>query len=59
MVIQYLRHLYVGYGTTTTRSILDHLYVMYAKISSADLQDNDARLRAPYDANLPIKALID
>ena len=42
--IRSLRHHYVGYGTTTTSAILDHLYVTYAKISSADLQYNNARL---------------
>ena len=59
MFIWSLCYRYVGYVTTTTRTILDHLYVMYVKISSADLQDNDAQLRAPYDANLPIEALVD
>ena len=44
IIIRSLRHRYVGYGTTTTRSILDHLYVTYVKISLSDLQDNDARL---------------
>ena len=42
MFIRSLRHHNVGYDTTTTRSILDHLYAKYATISSADLQDNDA-----------------
>ena len=59
MFIRSLRHRYMGYGTTTTRTILDHLYATYTKISSADLQDNDTRLRALYDANLPIEALIN
>ena len=40
--IRSLRHHYAGYGTTTTHSILDHIYATYAKISSANLQDNDA-----------------
>ena len=44
MFTRSLRHHYVGYGTTTTSAILDHLYVTYAKISSADLQYNNARL---------------
>ena len=57
--IRYLRHRYVGYGTTTTHSMLDHLYATYAKISSADLQDNATQLRVLYDDNLPIEALID
>ena len=32
MFIWSLRHRYVGYGTTNTRTILDHLYVTYANI---------------------------
>ena len=44
MFIRPLRHLYVGYGTTTTHTILDHLYATYANISSTDLQDNDSKL---------------
>ena len=57
--IRSLRHRYVGYCTTTTRKILDHLYATYTNISSPDLQDNDAKLRGPYDSNLPIEAIID
>ena len=59
MFIQSLCHRYVEYSTTTTRTILDHMYATYANISSSDLQDNDAKLRAPYDAKFPIEALID
>ena len=36
MFIRSLQHKYVGYGLTTTRSILDHLYTTYTNISSAD-----------------------
>ena len=42
MFIRPLRHRYMGYRTTTTCTILDHLYTTYANISFADLQDNDA-----------------
>ena len=59
MFIRSLRHRYVGYGTTTTHTILDYLYATYANISSADLQYNDTKLRSPCNDNLPIKALID
>ena len=38
MFIRSLQHKYVGYGLTTTRTILDNLYTTYANISSADLQ---------------------
>ena len=57
--IRSLRHRYVGYGTTTTSTILEYLYATYANILSADLQDNDARLQVPYNSNLHIEALID
>ena len=59
MFIRYLRHRYVSYGTTTTRTILDYLYATYTNISSADLQDNDTKLCALDNANFPIEALID
>ena len=39
MFIHPLRHKYVGYGLTSTRTILDHLYVTYTNISSTDLQE--------------------
>ena len=56
--IRFLRHRYVGYGTTTTRTILDNLYATYANISSADLQDKDAKLLTTYNSNFPIETLI-
>ena len=54
-----LQHKHLGYGNTTTREILDYLYSTYANISPSDLQDNNARLRTPYDANHPIENLTD
>ena len=59
MFIRSLRHKYVGYGLTTTRAILDHLYITYTNISSADLQENDAVFHTPYDINQPIESLFD
>ena len=59
MFIRSLRHKYVRYGLTTTRTILDHQYTTYANISSADLQENDAVFRNPYDTNQPIETLFD
>ena len=54
-----LCHNYIGYGKTTTRALLDHLYSKYANISASALQDNGKRLRAPYDSNQPFDTLID
>ena len=47
MFIRSLQHKYVRYGLTPTRTILDYLYATYAKISSADLKENDAVFRTP------------
>ena len=57
--IRSLQHKYVGYGLTTARAILDHLYATYANISSADLQENDDIFCTPYDINQPIESLFD
>ena len=57
MFIHSLRHKYAGYGLTNTRAILDHLYATYANISSADLQENNAVFRTPYDINQAIESL--
>ena len=59
MFVRSLRKKYIGYGNTTTREILNHLYSTYANIYLSDLQDNDARLRTLYDANHPIENLTD
>ena len=57
--VRSLRQKYVGYGKTTTRVLLDHIYSTYANISASALQDNDKRLRAPYGSNQLLKTLID
>ena len=59
MFVHSLRKKYIGYGNTTTREILNHLYSTFANISPSDLQENYARLRTPYDANHPIDNLTD
>ena len=40
LYIRSLRHKYIGYGKTTNRALLDHLYATYANISASALQDN-------------------
>ena len=39
--------------------MVNHLYSTYANISPSYLQDNNARLGTPYDANHPIQNLTD
>ena len=50
---------YIGYVQTTTRQLLNHFYAVYANISPAGLQLNNAKLRTPYDSNHSIEILID
>ena len=59
LFVRSLRHRCVGYGTVLTHDIIDHLYATYANISPSGPQENETRLRAPYDANQPIETLID
>ena len=59
MCIRSLQHKYVGYGLTSTRTILNHVYATYANISSAYLQENDAVFWTPYDINQPTETLFD
>jgi hypothetical protein len=59
MFVRSLQTKYIGYLNVTTRQLLDHLYAQYARISAADLQDNDVALKTAYDPNLPIETLFD
>ena len=58
LCVRSLRHKYIGYGKTNYLALLDHLYATYANISASDLQDNNKRLRDPYDRNQPFQNLI-
>ena len=59
LYVRYLRHKYIGYSKTTTRALLEHFYTTYAKISASTMQDNNMRLRDPYNSNQPFETLID
>ena len=48
---------YIGYGNVTVLELLTHLYSTYAKISPGDLEENERRMKTPYDANFPIELL--
>ncbi len=52
-----LRLPYVGIGTRTPLEIMAHLYTNYAKITPADLDDNDRAMKQPCDVNQPIEVL--
>ena len=57
--VRSLCHWYAGYGQNSTQKLLSHLYATYANIFPTDLQANDKKLRAPYDANHPVENLFD
>jgi hypothetical protein len=59
MFVHRMQTKYIGYLNTTTRDLLDHLYVKYAHIPPADLQANDVNFKSSYDQNLPIETLFD
>jgi hypothetical protein len=59
MFVRCLQTKYIGYLNVSTRQILDHLYSQYARISAADLQENDVAFKTAYDPNLPIETLFD
>ena len=57
----YIRSLgekYIGYANVTTKEMLAHLYLAYAKLSDGNLEDNNKRMRADYDMNQPMEFLI-
>ena len=59
LYVRSLRHKFIGYGKTTNRALLYHLYSTYPNISASALQDNEKRLCAPYDSNQPFETQID
>lgn len=59
MYYKTLRHRITDYATISTKQILTHLYATYGNITPADLADNDARLKAPFDPSQPIEILFD
>ena len=59
MFVRSLRNIYIGYANVTTLELITYLYTVYAKISAADLEANNTRMKVPYDVNLPINTFFD
>ena len=49
---------YIKYGNLTVYEMLAHLYRTYAKISPADLKENEKKMNSPWDPNLPFEVLV-
>jgi len=59
MFVRILHNRHNGYANITNLKLLTHLYTIYAKINVADLEANTARMKMPYDVNLPVETLFD
>ena len=52
-----LRNVHTGYVGVTTLQMLDHLHENYGVITAVNTEDNDTRIREPYNPTFPIEAL--
>ena len=59
MFVSSLRNRLILYANVTTLELLAHLNTVYAKINAANLEANTARMKMPYDTNLPVETLFD
>ena len=39
--------------------MITHLYTQYGNITPQDLQENDVKMKIPFDVSLPIETLYD
>ena len=58
LFLQTIRQQYVGFANRTIREMLTHLYDTYADISAENLEENDKKMREPWDPNSPFEGLI-
>ena len=59
MYYRTLRNRHTGYAIVTTRDIITHMYAQYGNITPQDLQENDTKMKTPFDVSLPIETLYD
>jgi hypothetical protein len=57
--IRGLRDRHTSYNNVSAMRILTHLYTTYGVITPIDIEDNDAKMRAPFDPTQPIELLFD
>jgi hypothetical protein len=57
LYLQTLNHCITGFANVTTQQMLMHLYSRYGRLTPSNLQENDAQMKQPYNANEPIKTL--
>lgn len=59
MFIRSLRNRYIGYANIITLKLLSHIYRIYAKINTADLEEYSACMKETYNCNIPIEDTFD
>jgi hypothetical protein len=57
LYLRTLNHCITGFADVTTRQMIVHLYITYGHFAPADIQNNNAAMKQPYNANKPIKTL--
>ena len=58
MYYRTLRNRHTGYAIVSTRDI-SHLYPQYGNITPQDLQENDCKMKTPFDVSQPIETMYD
>ena len=54
-----LRNRHIRYTNITTLQLLTHLYIVYNKINTSNLESNTTMMKQPYDVDLPIDTIFD
>jgi hypothetical protein len=57
--IQILSNIHVDFDGVSTLGLLTHLWTTYGKITTKDLDANEARMKAPYHSTTPISEFFD
>jgi hypothetical protein len=57
LYLRTLNHRITGFANVTTRQMLVHLYTTFGRLTPADVQNNDAAMKQPYNPNAPMEPL--
>jgi hypothetical protein len=57
MYIEILNDELVGFANTTSRNMLDHLFISYVSITAVDIEQNFENMRNPWDPQQPVETL--
>jgi hypothetical protein len=57
MYIEILNDDLVGFANTTSRDMLDHLFLSYVSITEIDIEQNFENMRKAWDTQQPVETL--